>query len=207
MSDKTICADIDRIRFSLHNVEVLRKQFPRLDDSTLARYLVAKNDNVNRAVEQLTKAEKLKRDYWHIKKEQCINEIKKGTAYIHGYDKEGRPLIIIHARMHLLDNRNLKESVLMTLWWTELAISMLPDDKSRFTILLDRDNCDNPPDTEYMSAIAHVFQVNTSTICVSLLLCVLIIMSYARRTCMLSACTRPSCTPLASCTTACGTWR
>ena len=47
----------------------------------------------------------------------------------------------------------------MTLWWTEQALSKLPEDKSQFVILLDRDNCENALDTEYLQKVAEIFQV------------------------------------------------
>ena len=47
----------------------------------------------------------------------------------------------------------------MTLWWTEQALSKLPADKSQFVIILDRDNCENALDTEYLQKVAEIFQV------------------------------------------------
>ena len=151
--------DLNRFKYTDENVIKLREHFPHLDDETLARYLIAQNNDIAGAVTKLQKAEALKAEYWHIKKSQCINEIKKGVAYLHGTDREGRPLLVLNARLHDPINRNLREMVLMTLWWTELAISRIPEGKSQFVILLDRDNCENAVDTEYMQKLAEIFQV------------------------------------------------
>ena len=151
--------DLNRSKFTEENVVKLREQFPHLDDETLARYLIAQNNDIVGAAKKLLKAEDLKTEYWHVKKSQCINEIITGTAYLHGTDKEGRPLLVLHARLHDPDKRDLKEMIQMTLWWTEQALSKLPEDKSQFVILLDRDNCENALDTEYLQKVAEIFQV------------------------------------------------
>eukprot|EP01032_Pedospumella_encystans_P022584 gene22584-25589_t len=150
--------DLNRSKFTEENVVKLREQFPHLDDETLARYLIAQNNDIAGATKKLLKAEDLKSEYWHVKKSQCINEIITGTAYLHGTDKEGRPLLVLHARLHDPDKRDLKEMIQMTLWWTEQALSKLPEDKSQFVILLDRDNCENALDTEYLQKVAEIFQ-------------------------------------------------
>eukprot|EP00598_Pedospumella_elongata_P010771 CAMPEP_0184991298 /NCGR_PEP_ID=MMETSP1098-20130426/36208_1 /TAXON_ID=89044 /ORGANISM="Spumella elongata, Strain CCAP 955/1" /LENGTH=690 /DNA_ID=CAMNT_0027516699 /DNA_START=87 /DNA_END=2160 /DNA_ORIENTATION=+ len=150
--------DLNKSKFTEENVVKLRDQFPHLDDETLARYLIAQNNDIAGAAKKLLKAEDLKTEYWHIKKSQCINEIITGTAYLHGTDKEGRPLLVLHARLHDPDKRDLKEMIQMTLWWTEQALSKLPADKSQFVILLDRDNCENALDTEYLQKVAEIFQ-------------------------------------------------
>jgi hypothetical protein len=160
MEVKLKCTDIDSLRYSAANVVTLREQYPNKSDDTLARYLVANNNDVVAASVQLQKADALSAEYANIKMSRCITEIAKGEAYIHGEDRDGRPLIVVNARLHDPVNRNVKESVLMTLWWTEQAIARLPEKHSRFTILLDRDNCENAADTEYMQALAQVFMVS-----------------------------------------------
>jgi len=151
--------DLNRFKFTEENVVKLKGVFPHLDDETLARYLIAQNNDLEGASKKLVKAEELKSEYWHIKKSQCIGEIKTGTAYLNGFDREGRPVLVILARLHDAEKRNLQEMILMTLWWTEQALARLPADKSQFVILLDRDNCENALDTEYLQKVAEIFQV------------------------------------------------
>ena len=154
--------DLNRFKFTEENVVKLKVEFPHLDDETLARYLIAQNNDLRSASMKLSKAEDLKAEYWHIKKSQCIGEIKKGTAYLHGCDREGRPVLVLLARLHDPVKRNLQEMIQMTLWWTEQALAKLPADKSQFVILLDRDNCENALDTEYLQKVAEIFQVRLS---------------------------------------------
>lgn len=151
--------DIAKTRYSLDNLAKLKEQFPTKDNDTLARYLVANDNDASKAVEQLKKAEQLSSEYANISMNQCLKEIAKGTAYVHGFDRDGRPLIIVNARLHDPVNRDVKEAVLMTLWWTEQAIARLPPEHSRFTILLDRSNCENDVDTEYMKLLSTIFLV------------------------------------------------
>ena len=70
--------DLNRSKFTEENVVKLREQFPHLDDETLARYLIAQNNDIAGAAKKLIKAEDLKTEYWYIKKSQCINEIITG---------------------------------------------------------------------------------------------------------------------------------
>jgi len=157
MESFKFCEDINVQKMSKSSFESLKRNFPMKSNDTLARYLIANNDDHIGAGKQLQRADAHGREYSGIKMSRCRAEIEKGSAYIHGCDKEGRPIIIVHARLHDPVNRNVKESVLMTLWWTEQAIARLPSNLSRFTILLDRDNCDNAADKEYMQELSKVF--------------------------------------------------
>ena len=151
--------DIDVDRLTIESFLALKELFPAVDNDTLGRYLIAKNNDVIAAADQLRRTEQWKAEYWHVKKSQCLNEINTGKAYLQGHDKDGRPLLVLTARLHDTGKRDLKEMLLMTLWWTEQAIARLPPNKSRFTILLDRDNCDQPLDTEYLQRLSEIFQV------------------------------------------------
>ena len=121
--------------------------------------LIANNNNYDGAVEQLNRAEEQKKNYTNVKKAQCLREIVKGKAYVHGHDKQGRPLMIVHAGMHDLEDRDLNEMMLMTLWWTEQAIARMPPNCTRFTLLLDIRDCTKQVDSEYLHRISKIFQV------------------------------------------------
>ena len=151
--------DIDRNSFSINNLSSLKESFPDLDNDTLARYLIAKNNDYIAAFDQLTRSENLRKEYTHVKKAQCLHEIAKGKAYIHGHDKQGRPLMIIHLRKHDLEDRDLNEMIKMTMWWVEQAIHKMPKNCSRFTVLVDRSDCEKQVDSEYLQHISGIFQV------------------------------------------------
>ena len=163
-NDIKICIeDIDLTKISYENVKLLQQLYPNEDTETLCRYLFGKNNDLEKTKQQLDRAILLRNQgYWNIHKIQCINEIKYGKCYFNGYDKDGYPLLIVTARLHNLDpsDRNLHETVLMTLWWTEVAISKLSSDKSKITMLIDRSGCDDVPlDKEYIRLMSEIYQV------------------------------------------------
>jgi hypothetical protein len=160
MSLQLKCTDINPSKFSSENLASLKEQFPNKENDTLARYLVANNNAVDKAAQQLQRADALSEEYTNVSMKQCINEITKGTAYLHGEDRDGRPLLIVNARMHDPVNRDVKQCVLMTLWWTEQAIARLQDQHSKFTVLVDRANCENDVDKEFMKLLSEVFLVS-----------------------------------------------
>jgi hypothetical protein len=71
--------DIDQSRFSKENHNSLKSKFPHLDDNTIARYLIARNDNLDLSTELLTKAQKWKSLHYPILKQDCLEELSKGT--------------------------------------------------------------------------------------------------------------------------------
>lgn len=169
-NDIKICIeDIDLTRISYENVRSLQQLYPNEDTETLCRYLLGKKNDFEKTKQQLDRAIVLRnKGYWNIHKTQCINEINYGKCYLNGYDKDGYPLLVITARLHnptasvlQSDHRcDLYETTLMTLWWTEVAISKLSLNKSKITMLIDRSGCDDVPlDKEYMQLMSDIYQV------------------------------------------------
>jgi len=151
--------EIDQSIISRENLINMKRQFPDLDYDTLSRYLIAQKDNPFKACAQLRKTMKLREKYWGINHHHCLHEISSGKCFFAGFDKERRPVLVINARLHHVQRRDLMESVLMTLWWMEYAIAKLPPNMSRITILIDRVGCDNIPlDRELIQTLAGIFQ-------------------------------------------------
>ena len=69
-----------------------------------------------------------------------MNELNKGIIYSHGVDKEGRPILIISAAKHNPKNRSIEELAKAILWMIEIHIKRIPENLSKYTILLDRTN-------------------------------------------------------------------
>lgn len=164
MSSKPIViasTDIDPSKYSAANLLKLREAFPELPDEALARYLIARNNNLQQATEQLTKAEKIRLDMFPVLKSACLKEMKIGKLYTHGFDKEGRPLLIWTSRLHSAKDRVLEETGRLAIWWTEYIIrNRLPADKSKYTVLIDRTNFTNEnSDIELIRHLAGAFQV------------------------------------------------
>lgn len=152
-------ADIDRVKFTDENHHSLKSQFPHLDDDTIARYLIARNNDLGKATELLSKAERWRAMHYPILKQDCMNELCKGKVYTRGVDKEGRPLLIVHAARHDPKNRSIEELCKVALWMMEHIIKRLPDDKSKYTILLDRTDAGVfNQDIEFTKHFAKLFQ-------------------------------------------------
>jgi hypothetical protein len=80
---------------------------------------------------------------------------------MHGFDLEGHPVVVYRAKLQFPGDRNLDEMVNMCIWWAEKVISLLPSDKSKATILIDRiDAGMQNSDIEFVRAMAGVFQNN-----------------------------------------------
>jgi hypothetical protein len=133
--------DIDQSRFSEENHSELKAQFPELNDDIIARYLIARDNDLEAATELLSKAEKWRSLHYPILKEDCVNELSKGTFYTHGVDKEDRPLFIVHGIRHDPSTRDIVELAKAVLWMGEQVIKRLPADKSQYTVLLDLTDC------------------------------------------------------------------
>lgn len=152
-------ADIDKGEFSEESLRQLHSDFPLESLDTLARYLIARKDDVKAAAEQLRRAQTWQEKHSPILKRQCIGEIRKGKVYVRGVDKEGRPLLVITSRLHNPNERDVHEMLLMTLWFTEIAIARMPPHMTKFTVLIDREGYEHAGDSEFMQLLSEVFQV------------------------------------------------
>lgn len=132
--------EIDRSKFTDSNLIKMKETFPHLDNDTLGRYLIARNNNLEKSTEMLQKSELWKFTHSLILKEDIKVPFNKGIVYVRGTDKEGHPLIVIRNRLNFPDmpDISMEDKAKTVLWWVEYAIAQLPDDKSKFTILVDR---------------------------------------------------------------------
>jgi hypothetical protein len=151
--------DIDQSKFSEENHRSLKTQFPHLDDDTIARYLIARNDDLDLASELLNKSQKWRSVHFPILKQDCMGELSKAKMYTHGVDKEGRPLLIIHGIRHDPRDRDIETLAKAALWTMEQVIKRLPEDKSKYTILIDRTDCGLAnQDIEFTRHFSKLFQ-------------------------------------------------
>lgn len=152
--------DIDCEKLSLASIETLRGRFPSENDETLARFLIARKGDVDKASDMLGKHLSWRSETFPIYKESCMGELRKNKCHIHGTDREGHPLFVWKSKNHIGRDRDIGELTRMIVWWIEVAIKQLPADKSKFSILLDRsDFKQENGDIEFIKVVAGVFQV------------------------------------------------
>lgn len=152
--------DINLKKFSAENVIKMRESFPGVEDDTLARFLIARNNDLTKAIEQYSKLIEWRAKSYPILKSSCAKEIDSGRIVVRGVDKEGRPLLIFRTRFSNAKVRHLEDSVKMCVWWAETIIKELPDDKSKFTVLVDRSNHKNEnADIDLVKRAAAEFQI------------------------------------------------
>jgi hypothetical protein len=154
--------DIDPSKYTLENFYAVRQRFPDLPDEMIARYLIARNNDVDKAIEQLEKANALRAANWPILKSSCFNEMKSGKLYTHGFDREGRPLLIWKPGKNFPKERNLEETSRLLIFWVEKTLKLhMPPNKSKYTILVDRsDFTKENADMELMKHTSTTFQVS-----------------------------------------------
>ena len=152
--------DIDVAKFSENNIVKMRASFPGLNDDILARYLIARNDDLTKACEQLQRAIEWKAAHYPILKASCLKEINSGKLYIRGHDKEGRPLLIYRSRNSFPKERDLEECARMLVWFAEHIQHKMPDTMTKYTLLIDRiDHKSENTDMDLMKHVSAQFQV------------------------------------------------
>lgn len=133
----------------------------KFSDDDLARFIIARNGNLEKAKTLLAAHIAWRSATLPINMTSCLTEFNKGKVYLHGVDKQGHPVVVYRSKLQIPSDRNLDEMLKMCVWWAERVISLLPDDKSKVTILVDRsDSGMQNSDMEFVRAMAGVFQNN-----------------------------------------------
>lgn len=122
--------DIDISKVTEESLQHMKCKFPHKDTDTLARYLIARDNKVSRASKLLELSERWRTKHWPILKSDCIDEIQKGKVYLHGYDKEGRPLIVFRSKLHDITDRNAEEMAKMVRSFEQISL-LTPTSKIR----------------------------------------------------------------------------
>jgi len=152
--------DIDVTKFKEKYIVKMREAFPGINDDTLARYLIARNGDATKAIEQLQRALEYKALHYPILKSTCLKEINSGKLYIRGVDKEGRPLLIYRSKKSFPNDRDLDEAARMLVWFAEHVQRRLPGNMTKYTLLIDRvDHKSENTDMDLMKHVSAQFQV------------------------------------------------
>lgn len=155
-----LSSDIDSTKYSMENLLAMREKFPDRPNEELARFLIARRNDLQKACEQFQK-----RQTWEtclpILKADCGDEFLPGKIYQRGVDKDGRPIIVWALRKNLASNRDIEKLSKTVIWWIEYTIRMkMPPQFSKFTVIMDRSGYkrDNS-DLELLKKTAATMQV------------------------------------------------
>jgi len=160
MSSEELGIDLDTKKYTKEQWEAFKQAFPAVDDRTRARFLIARNGDVEKSTALLNGHLEWKAANWPVLKSTCEKEFAVGRCYVRGTDKEGHPLIIFHTRLHHPTERDLEELGRMVVFVFEQAIKLLPPNMNKVTVLLDRSNAHNGADFEFMKYFANIMQNN-----------------------------------------------
>mmetsp|Transcript_11222 Transcript_11222/g.10836 ORF Transcript_11222/g.10836 Transcript_11222/m.10836 type:complete len:301 (+) Transcript_11222:75-977(+) len=155
--------DIQSLRSKFTNEAFLamKKEFPDEGDESIARFLIARNGDITKAMPFLKASIIWRSENLPIKTNEIVNELKKGKVYLHGQDKNKHALIVYRGRLNFPKERDIVEMIKMCIWWMETAIAALPEDKSQITFLFDRTGSSSTNmDVDFVKALAKVMQDN-----------------------------------------------
>jgi len=154
-----VSTDIDQSKYTHDSAVAMRTMFPDQDDQTIARFLIARNGNVEKASVLLKEDVEWRAANLPVYKQSCLNEIAKGKLYLHGTDKEGHPLLIWRVRFNFPKERDVDEMGRMVLWWLNQAVERMTPDKSKVTVLMDRSGfTQENSDMEFMRHMSPIMQ-------------------------------------------------
>lgn len=149
--------DISLDAFSPENLTEMRLAFPTSSDEELARYLIARSNDLEKAKAMLNSALNWRSTNLPVFKADCGNEFTSGKICAKGVDKEGRPLLIYTAKLNFHSTRDLDQAGKTLIWWTEYTIRQLPPNLSKYTIILNR--CGSTRENADLDLAKHISQV------------------------------------------------
>lgn len=157
MSYKISSKEIDTAQFSEASFAALKSRFPDLEDEMIARFLIARNGDLQKSTDLLTKAMHWRSKRWPVLKQECVEQLSKGIVYVRGVDKEGHPIIHVNPSLHDTNNRDMEQCAKSMMWWMEVAIASMPADRSKYTILINRSG-GGAADVEFSRHFTKLFQ-------------------------------------------------
>jgi hypothetical protein len=166
--------DIDLSKFTEENVVAMRAKYPGTYDDVLAKFLIARNNDLAKACEQYDRVLKWRAENFPVLKSSCLKEVTSGKLYVRGVDKDGRPLLIFRSRYSFPKDRDLEETSRMLVWFAEQVQRRMPSSMTKYTLLLDRTgHTSENTDTDLIKHCSAQFSVRNYVInlCNSFLYC------------------------------------
>lgn len=90
--DSASSTDLDSTKYTPEQFLEFKAKFPSISDQTLARFLIARNGDVEKASTLLNSHLEWKNASWPYLKESLMPDIGTGKIYVRGVDKAGHPI-------------------------------------------------------------------------------------------------------------------
>lgn len=160
MSQAEIGPDLDASKYTPAQFELFKAKFPEQSTNTLARFLIAREGNVENASTLLSNHLVWRKENLPALKETCIAEFETGKAYIRGTDLQGHPILHFHTYLHDPYDRHIEELIRMTLFVFETALRKLENNLSKITVLINRVGASSGSDIEFAKQLTGILQNN-----------------------------------------------
>jgi len=160
MSQEEVGPDLDANKYSPEQFAAFKAKFPEQDTVTLARFLIARNGDIEKSSDMLTNHLNWKAANWPVLKSSCINEVKQGKGYVKGTDLQGHPLIIFNTCLHDPSKRDIEEMTRSAIYLFETAIAQMKNKICKVCLMINRVNAGNSADMEFMKALTNLLQNN-----------------------------------------------
>ena len=136
----------------------LRQRFGNLTEITIIRHLIICDYDLERTAKHIQDGQLWRQTMFPLAAMPYSRTQKESLLYCHGYDHQGRPLLIFTPRLNDPKNRNLEELFRFVIYMLEVAIKRLPSHLVQVTVLVNRETLGMKlePDFEFFRRINEV---------------------------------------------------
>ncbi|XP_051147960.1 uncharacterized protein LOC127263066 isoform X2 [Andrographis paniculata] len=135
--DDELKTKLSLLRASVHNQDPSCKE---MDDSTLRRFLRARDLDVNKASEMLIKYITWRKTFvpkGYISTSEVPNQIAQNKMFMQGKDKQGRPVAVLFGSRHFSCKGGMDEFKRYLAFVLDKLSSAIPEGQEKFTIIGD----------------------------------------------------------------------
>jgi hypothetical protein len=140
---------LDKMKDKLNTIEtpLLDIKNKIMDDPVILRFLRARQFDFDKSYEMIMGMLKWRNEFQGISvaginPAMCLNELKTGKSFFFGYDKKGRPVTYVRARLHDPGQVDALENQRFTVLQMEFGrVAMMPPPVETATVVFDMTGC------------------------------------------------------------------
>ncbi|GBG82861.1 hypothetical protein CBR_g36387 [Chara braunii] len=109
-------------------------------EATLLRFLRARNLNAEKAATMWCNYVTWRATFvplGHIPRSKCENELVQHKTYLQGWDKQGRPLVVVQLAKHRASKRSLEELKCTTVYCADKICASMKPGLEQFSVIVD----------------------------------------------------------------------